>query len=76
MAGIGEITDEHAKYLPVRQGLARAAAESAAGDAAGGAIVGLEQRRAGQRVDKRQRGDAGGTKAAGDLGIGIGIGVD
>ena len=50
-------------------------AERAPGDAAGGAVVRPVERRAGQRVDQRQRGDAGGGKAAGDLGIGVGVGV-
>ena len=45
------------------------------GDAAGGAVVGPVERRAGQRIDQRKSRDAGDGKAASDLGIRIGIGV-
>jgi hypothetical protein len=47
----------------------------APGDAAGGQIVGSIERRAGQRIDQRKRGDTGGCKAVGDLGIRIAVGV-
>ena len=74
-AGIGEVADEHAEHLLVRPGLPRERTERAPGDAAGGAVVGAVERRAGQRIDQRERGDAGGGEPASDLGVRVGIGV-
>ena len=74
-AGIGEVADQHPEHLLVRPGFSRETTERAPGDAAGGAVVGSVERRAGQRIDQRQGRDAGGGEAAGDLGVRIGIGV-
>ena len=74
-ARIGEVTDQHPAHLLVRPGFSREITKSAPGDAAGGAIVGPVERRAGQRIDQRQRRDGGGGETAGDLRIGLGIGV-
>ena len=61
--------------LLVRPGFSREITERASGDAAGGAVVGSVERRAGQRIDQRQGRDRGGGKAAGDLGIRVGVGI-
>ena len=74
-ARLGEIADQHPEHLLVRPGLAREITESTTGDAAGHAVVGSVERRAGQRIDQRDGRDGGCGETAGDLGIRLGIGV-
>ena len=74
-ARIGEIADQHLEDLLAWPGFSRESTESAPGDAAGGAVIGAVERRAGQRIDQCQGRNDGGGKAPGDLGIRLGIGV-
>jgi hypothetical protein len=74
-ARIGEVTDEHPEYPLVCPGVERELTKRAPRDAAGGAVVGPVERRAGHRIDERKGRDARDDKAAGDLGIRIGVGV-